>query len=82
MSVRASIAHECLQTYPTYNTLNEALVGFIQEYKGKIVQIKMTKLAKGVSETILYKFPDSTRIKITRFILDSGHVNISVKRDD
>lgn len=82
MSAKVTIATECLQTYPSYTTLDEALIGFLQEFKGRVVQIKLTKLSKGVSETIIYKFPDQSKIKITRFILESGHVNISVKRTD
>ena len=69
-----------MQDYPECQTLLEAYSMFMREHHGKIEEISKHKLKKGVSETILFKFPDLSKLKLTKFIMLDGRVNISLKK--
>lgn len=80
MTPRTPQAVLAMQCYHECDTLIEVFSRFMREHHGKIEELRKHKLKKGVGETILFKFPDLSKLKLTKFIMLDGRVNISIKK--
>jgi hypothetical protein len=80
--MKQSIASDALQAFASFKSWDTSLRNCLSHLQGTIIQIRFTKVKKGVSETLLIKFNDHSRVKLTKFIPFKGEVRVSIKRDD
>ena len=72
-------AHEAVMKYGEVDTFEQALFQFLSVLKGKIDSVAWFKNKKGVAETIIIKYEDMSRLKVTKFIKQDKSVRTSVK---
>jgi hypothetical protein len=76
------VALDAIQDFTSWPSWSETLRNCLFNLSGLLTVIKYTKVKTGVSETVVIKFSDGSRIKLTKFIPFKGKIKLSIKRDD
>jgi hypothetical protein len=51
-------------------------------FRGKISNVNLLKLKKGVSTVVRIKFPDGSAVNINKYLPYDGKMSVSIKRED
>ena len=76
------ITQEAMRDYINYISIDDAISHFMRDLRGRITRLIWIKNNRGVGETLVLKFPDSSALRIIKFISTDKQTRISLKRED